>query len=136
MLVGQFKSVALESLLEMLSRLKGGDDKIAKPLWHVIRSGITLPSAFEPDDNSTSVLRFSVKGSCGYLCRWTGDILDVEVHAYFAYTEFGTAVRIDSNRLLYNVFDTRFEHLTCVPVVREGDRVIVNDKRLSILAWG
>lgn len=133
-LVGQFSSVAMQAILDILSDLKEEDTKAAKSLWHVIRNGL-------PDLLSSKArirdLCFAVKASCGYLCRFVGDSSeDLEVHAYFAYTEFGTAVRIDRDRLLYNVFDTRFEHQTCVPVVREGDRVIVNDPRLSILAWG
>lgn len=133
-LVGQFSSVAMEAILDTLSDLTVDESKAAKSLWHVIRNG--LPELLSTDTQIRD-LSYAVKASCGYLCRFEGDCAeDVEVHAYFAFTEFGTAVRIDPNRILYNVFDTRFEHQTCVPVVREGDCVIVNDQRLSILAWG
>ena len=135
----KFSNFALEAIAAALSGLRVGDLNTANSLWHIIRSGMLewSTSAACPEPSELPPLRFAVKGSCGYLCRWAGEAAaDVQVHAYFAYTEFGTAMKIDINRILYNVFDTRFEHQTCVPVVREGDMVFVSDKRLKVLAWG
>jgi len=104
---------------------------VAKSVVHVLRSG-------HAGGADLSTLKFSVKASCGYLCRWREELAkeDAQVLAHFAYTEAGTAVRIGTNRIMYNLFDSQLEHQTSYPVVVQGDRVHLNHPLLSILAWG
>ena len=117
-----------------------------RSISHVIRSGLynskrsSGPDSLSNSESTESVddhlPKFAVKASCGYLVRLKGKAANMQLRAYFAYTQTGVAVELEGNRMVYNVFDSQLEHQTCLPFVTDGMKVYPMNEDAHILAWG
>ena len=103
--------------------------EVLKKLRHIIRSG---------RPGTGSLPRFAAKPCCGYLCRLRGDACrdSFQVLAYVACTQTMTAVKLDANKMVYNVCDSQLENQRTFPVVTDGKQVFMNHKDFTILTWG
>lgn len=80
-------------------------------------------------------INWRLNATCGYIVSYPENT-DRKVSAHFVYNSIDRAVEIPQNQTAYQTFDTSLDHQTAMPFTYDDEYVYLNDKSLSIVAWG